>query len=125
MELKSARPDAERPNGQRRILFKHSLSEGRDCPIGWAVDFGKMEIQLYVPFISPALIIDCLWHMSRHDERFQLTNIPNPLQMSRRFNIFLCVEHGDSEVRYKLVVYKLHASDGIDRLEIELSGIPG
>jgi hypothetical protein len=102
---KSARSDTEHPNGLHSTLFKHSLSEWRDCFIEWAVDFGKMEIQLHASFISPALITECLWHMSRHDARFRLTSISNPLQMNRRFNISLCVDHGDCEVRYKLMVY--------------------
>jgi hypothetical protein len=89
------------------------------------VDFGKMEIRLYAAFISTALLIDCLWHIARHDERFQLTGISNPLHISNRFNISLCVEHGDGEVWYKLLVYRLHTgNEKLDRLEIELTGIP-
>lgn len=109
----------------RKVLFKHSLSEGRDSSIEWMADFGKMEIRIYVSFISTVMLIDCLSHMARHDERFQLARIIDPLNMSKRFNIMLCVDHGNSEVWYKLVAYKFHTgNEGLDRLEIELTGTP-
>lgn len=120
-----AKPDrTERPSGLRKTLFKHSLSEGRDCSIEWMADFAKMEIQLYAPFISTALLIDCLLHMAKSDERFQQTGITDLMHMSNRFNIKLSVEHDDGEAWYKLRVYKLYTgNEKLDRLEIELTGM--
>lgn len=117
----------ERPSGLRRTIYKQIESDGRDCPIEWVVDFGRMEILLYAPFVSPTLLLDCLRHIARSDERFAQTGINSPIQISNRFTIKLAVAHGDAEVWYKMRVYKL--TDGInekqDRFEIELTGIPG
>lgn len=119
------KPKPDRPSDLRKTLFKHSLSDGRDCQISWRVDFGTMQIQLYSAFISPSLIIDCLRHMSQVDERFQLAGITKPIQISSRFNISLFIANGDKDVQFKLDVYNLNTgSEKLDRLEIELTPIP-
>lgn len=119
-------PKPDRPSDLRKTLFKHySMSEGRDCQIAWRVDFGTMQIQLHSEFISPALILDCMRHMSQVDERFQLAGITKPLQISSLFNISLNIGNGNKDVRFKLDVYNLNAgSEILDRLEIELTPIP-
>lgn len=90
----------------------------------WKADFGSMEIFLYVSFISPALLLDFLAALHGRDERFDKTGITTAIQISNRFNIKLCVAHGEDEVWYKLRVYKLEShNEKFDRLEIELTGI--
>lgn len=90
----------------------------------WKADFGSMEIFLYVSSISPALLLDFLATVHRWDERFDKTGITTAIQISNRFNIQLCVTHGEDEVWYKLRVYKLEShSEKFDRLEVELTGI--
>jgi len=118
-------PKQAPPSDFRKTLFKHSLSDGRDCQIAWRVDFGTMQIHLYSAFISPALILDCLRHMSQVDERFQLAGITKLPQISGRFNISLYITNGGEDVQFKLDVYNLNAgSEKLDRLEIELTPIP-
>lgn len=109
----------ERPLGLRKTLFKHSFSDAHDCSIEWYVDFGKMSILLYSDFISPALLIDCLMHISHADERFERTGITSILQISNRFDIRLSV---GSKATYKISVYKLSSgiNEKLDRLEVEL-----
>jgi len=115
-----------RPNELNKVIIKHSMSEARDCSIEWKADFARMEILIYVSFISPALLLDFLMGMKRRDERFQKTGIVDALQISSLFNIKLCVAHDDGEVWYKLRVYKLCTlNEKLDRLEIELTAIPG
>lgn len=110
-----------RPSGLNKTLFKHSMSDGRDCGIEWMSDFAKMEILLYVPFLSPTHLLDCLSHMARRDERFEQTGITSALQINSRFNIKVCVSHGDGEVWFRLRVYKLcTGNENQDRLEVEL-----
>lgn len=102
----------------RKTLFKHSSSEARDCQIEWLVDFGTMMIKLKADFISPALILDCLQHISRVDERFDLAGIKTPINIGSRFNIQLQV---GKEMHFKVNVYQLRTgSDRLDRSEIEL-----
>ncbi len=110
-------------NVYRNTLFKHLASNASDCPIEWLVDFGAKEIRLRASFISPALIIDCIRHMSQADERFKLAGITDPLQISNSFQIQLQLVHGDMPaVQFKLNVYKLQTgSQSLDRLEIELT----
>ena len=105
----------------RRILLKHSMSDGRDCALEWGVDFSKMQIQLYAPFISPSLLLDFICRLPHLDERFTQTEITNPIQIAARFQIRLNVSHGDSSVWFSLNVFKLQThSEKLDRLEIEL-----
>lgn len=108
----------------RKTIYKHFLGDGRDCTMEWMVDFGRMEILLNAPFISPSLLLDCLRHIARADDRFEQTGISNPLAISNRFTIKLAVKHGDAEVWYNMRVYKLSGvSEEQDRLEIELDGV--
>jgi hypothetical protein len=105
----------------RRILLKHSMSDGRDCALEWTVDFSKMMILLYAPFISPSLLLDFIYRLPHLDERFTQTEITNPIQIASRFQIRLNVTHGESCVWYALNVFKLQThSEKLDRLEIEL-----
>lgn len=102
----------------RKTIFKHGEGNGRDCPIEWETDFSKMEIQLRSEFISPALLIDCLRHIARADERFQIAGITDPIQISNRFNISLQI---GGEMYFKLRVYQLKTgNEKLDRPEIEL-----
>lgn len=113
-----------RPKDMSKAIVKHSMSEARDCTIEWKADFARMEILLYVSFISPVLLLDFLSGMARRDERFQKVGIVDALQISSRFNIKLCVAHGDDEIWYAIRVYKLRMlNEKFDRLEIEMSGI--
>lgn len=103
------------------VVLKHSMSDAKDCPLKWHADFAKMEMQLYVPFISPSLLLDFLMTLPISDERFKKTAIMTALQISNRFNIQLCVTHEDGEAWYKLKVFMSHAlNEKNDRLEIEL-----
>jgi hypothetical protein len=95
-----------------------------DCMLEWKADFGSMEIFLYVSFISPALLLNFLAILHGRDERFDKAGLTSAIQISNRFNIKLCVTHGEDEVWYKLRVYKIEShSEKFDRLEIELTGI--
>lgn len=82
------------------VVLKHSMSDAKDCPLKWHADFAKMEMQLYVPFISPSLLLDFLMTLPISDERFKKTAIMTALQISNRFNIQLCVTHEDGEAWY-------------------------
>jgi hypothetical protein len=111
-----------RPNNLRAILLKHSMTDARDCRLEWSADFGKMAIFLYVPFISPALLLDFLFSLHRLDERFEKVGIKSAIAISNRFNINLCVEHGDEEAWYTLRVYKIESlNEKFDRMDIELT----
>lgn len=103
------------------VILKHSMSDARDCLLKWHADFAKMEMRLYVTFISPSLLLDFLMKTPMSDERFDQTGITTALQISNRFNIQLCVTHEDGEAWYKLKVFMSHAlNEKNDRLEIEL-----
>lgn len=113
-----------RPEDLRAILLKHSMTEARDCRFEWKADFGKMEMLLYVSFISPALLLDFLASLHQSDDRFDKTGITSAIQISNRFNIQLCVDHGADDVWYNLRVYKIETyNEKFDRLDIELSAI--
>lgn len=113
-----------RPIELKKIMLKHSMADARDCLLEWRADFGSMELLLYVLFISPALLLDFLATLHGRDERFDKTGITSAIQISSRFNIKLCVAHGEDEAWYKLRVYKLEShNEKFDRLEIELTAI--
>lgn len=104
-----------------KIILKHSMTDARDCTLDWEADFGKMEMTLYVTFISPGLLLNFLGSLPSRDDRFARIGIANALQISNRFNIKLFVAHNDSAVCYRLRVFLLQAaSEKNDRLEIEL-----
>lgn len=96
-----------RPTDLSKAIVKHSMSEARDCTIEWKADFARMEILLYVSFISPVLLLDFLNGMARRDERFKKVGIVDVLQISSRFNIKLCVAHGDDDVWYAISLLNL------------------
>ena len=104
--------------GFRRTLFKHFLSEGRDCPIEWMADFASMCIRLRAEFISPTLIFDCIQHIARADERFILAGINTPIQIGNRFKFQFQVGRN---MNYQVNGFQLKTgSDRLDRPEIEL-----
>ena len=109
------------PANLRRIFLKHSMSDGKDCSLGWVVDFSKMQILLYAPFISPSLLLDFIYTLPSLDERFSQIKIENPIQIASRFKIRLNVSHGESYICYLLNVFNhLAHSEKLNRLEIEL-----
>ena len=118
-----------RPKDLKTVLVKSMISKARDCPVEWKADFARMEMLLYVPFISPALLLDFIWKLPGMDERFQKTGIVDPVHICSRFSVKLCVAHGDCDAWYKLWVYKMWSVDNkivqLGQWDIELTALPG
>lgn len=116
--------ESERIDGLTASYLKHMAGEGRDCRIEWKADFSKMQILIYAPFISPALLLDFLWKLPHIDERFEKTGINDVLQVTTRFKIRLCIDHGGQERCYAMKVYQFNTHQRSPNLEIELTPIP-
>lgn len=101
-----------RDSDLRTILLKHSMTEAMDCELSWRVDFGTMEILLYVPIISPVLLLDFLAMLSRRDERFQQTGIVDTVQISTRFRIKLIVQSDGQDICFSMRVFRLQDGFG-------------
>jgi len=113
-----------KPDDLRRVVLKHQMTEGKDCVLEWKADFGKMELLLYVTFISPALLLDYMRQLPNRDERFQKTKITTPLQIGARFKIRLCVSGEGADVWYAVRLYQLEMpGEKHNRLEMELTPI--
>ncbi len=110
-------------DGFSRVLLKHMMADARDCMLAWKANFSDMEIVLRVDFISPALLVDFLQSLLRKevDERFSKAGVADVVDMSKRFNIKLCVTSESRDTWYRLSAYRPLAPLGSSaRTEIEL-----